>query len=153
MAFKRVTFTVTCDTNGVGSSTATLPIPSSPSRHAFAEGVAFSSTAGVGQAFTLTVSENDDVSTQTWNGTAETRQLGRQLAFLDDAARSALNDDQRGYFGIRHVAVDEFGVAGTILDTRIPIRTKYLKCEIYGAASGDVVTVDFYYETAGDYRF
>jgi hypothetical protein len=154
MSMQRATFAVTCDTNGMGSADVTLKLPSELTRHAFLEAVTVDRSAAFAAAYTITLSELLDVSTATWNPTptVQTTAVDRQLFHIDGSS-IALSDGVTDEYSPRHLAEDVYGVESSLRFAERAIRAKKVRCEVYGGISGDVFTVNMYYETAGDFRF
>lgn len=169
MAFQRATFTVTADTNGMGSADVTLKLPSSLTRHAYLTEVTVDPSAAAIAYPMVTVSQLDDVSSTTYDstGTADVDgtdyALGQQLFFVDlsdpgHAGDLAVQPTNKGVYDFsprRSAQAWWTGDATSFGDSsaRPLIRSKKLRCEVEKVGSGDVVTVNVYYETAGDYRF
>lgn len=158
MALQRATFSITCDTNGRGSTDVSFKLPSELSRPARLVAVSLDSTtlAPGAAGATITLSELLDVSAATWNGTSETVALDRQLVHID-LSKVANVDGPQDVWHPRAGTVDRFGTPGSATDGSqdgyVLIRSKKVRGEVFGAASGDVFTVYAHYETAGDYRF
>jgi hypothetical protein len=163
MSLQRAIFAVTCDSNGQGSADVTLKLPSTLTRHAQLVMVTVDVSAAAGKTPMVAVSQLDDVSSVTYDSTGTAHvagtdyALGAQLFYVEMA-----NDPVIPYpkaevyeFDPRHAVINADGSSptyATITGFEL-IRTKKLRCEVYGANSADVVTVNVYYETAGDWRF
>lgn len=159
MALQRATFSITCDTNGYGSADVTLKLPSELTRPARLMSVSLVRDFVSGQGATITLSEllNVNPTTATWNTSSETVALDRQVVHIDLSKTVNLDNIETAWHPRAGNTVDRFGTPGTATDGSedgyILIRAQKMRCEVYGANSGDVYTVYVHYETAGDYRF
>lgn len=155
MTLRKADFSVTLGAGGLGYDDVHLR-SSVRDRGARVERVVFDRTDGNDgdpHMVNLTVSELDDVSDETWNDSAETYALGRQLVFIP---RGAANTDSRlDEFVPRVSVVTAVGASPTtdVMDARPFIETADIRVEVTGGVEGDVYTGTVYYETAGDYRF
>jgi hypothetical protein len=103
----------------------------------------------VGSNFSVTLSELYDATTLPGYTGSETVGLGDQLFTIDAPDRTAFE------FLPAYPLVDIYGKASAapeFIDRKL-IKTAQARCEVFGAASGDVIVVNMYYETSGDYRF
>jgi hypothetical protein len=159
MSLQRAIFSVTCDVNGEGSADVTLKLPSDLTRHSLLTAVTVDVSAAVKAGVMVTLSQLDVATVATGDTTAETVSLGDQLFFVDlnDAVGNIYPSRASVYeFEPRRSSqVSPIGTAPTSGDAagQTIIRTKKARCEVHKAGALDVVTVNMYYETAGDYRF
>ena len=164
MAIQRAIFAVTADSNGQGYADVTLKLPSTLTRHAHIVDI----SVDVHQAYliktpTVTISSLDDESLNivpTAEAAGTTYALGDQLVFIDlqSVTESSLtypSRDEVYAFSPTHYAVLEAGGAPStaVSVAQTIIRKKKARCEVFGGGSGDIYTVNLYYETAGDFRF
>jgi hypothetical protein len=138
MAFKRATFTLTTDANGIAEDDDRLH--SRVGRPAFIDSVTFDSSLATRQAtglgiFELDVEGDDDA------------ELERTQLF--NASTPA---DGTFYPRLATVGADAAAQSGTG-GGRIRIGTQQVRVRVLGGASGDVYTVTVEYETGGDIRF
>lgn len=137
MAHHRATFEVTAGVDGSGYDDVSLKLPSSLARHAQLDAVSVDSTLAAGGAPQLTLRElviDDDGDTQ----------LGDIVYHATSLSATPLS--------IRAATADADAVARAD-GARPYLRRKTLRAEIDRAVSGDVFTIEVYYETSGDYRF
>lgn len=166
MSTQRAIFTVTADTNGMGSADVTMKLPTELTRHAYLSDVAIDVRSAVSKAPMVTISSLDDVSSVTLDstGTADPTgtdyALGEQLFTVDlsDSGATPIYPSRTDVYDFAPRRPSQVSPGGAVTtsgdaEARAIIRTKKVRCEVDKVSSGDVVIVSVYYETAGDYRF
>lgn len=139
MALRTVTFEVTPTTSQggsrvFGSDDANLPV-NTLARPARLVGVQVDASEAVGSP-TITIRELPVVDA---DEDSQDRVPGRALYSKQNVASPPFVDD------------DVSGSDET--SDQVWIQTKYLRCEVDNALSGDVLSVKVFYESAGDQRF
>ena len=170
MTLRKATFTVTADSQAQpvnnptrcnqGSSTVHLP-PSTATRHAQLMLVTVDVSAAVSKDVDVVINELVAVANLPLaSTTAETYHLGKQLFYVDLKTIAALQQSTAFgdvyQFDPRHPAISAVDGATPPYDALVGtviLREDDVRCEVFKMAPADVVTVNMYYETAGDYRF